>query len=227
MDSRKTYKDILKKTAVVKVPKHRISTFGLTKIHYFFVSQVPSFPDRSRLREGFVTAESPKIITPDALKDRFEGFGDESKDFDRWLSEHYGSTFRGLQYRFKNEFHSAKVEYLPLKTLTENVRRTLAADEFQRSALIQGLDATWQTALMKFIVDECMRSFEGNLRELDEHGFFDAPKNPEKEQKKEIENLFAMAEKDTAMLALLGRKLRESGLFKDYEDRFFSLISRG
>ncbi len=172
MDSRKAFQEILKKTAVVEMPKHRISTFGHTRIKYFFISEVPALPDRSRVREGLVIAESPKIITPELLRDRFEGFGDDSEEFDRWMSEQYGQSFRGLQYKFRNEFHSAKVEYLPLAALRDNIRKTLVTEELQRSALIQGPDASWQVSLMKFVVDECMRSFSENIRNLDEHGYF-------------------------------------------------------
>ena len=224
MDLRKSFKEILEKTSVVRVPKHRISTFGHTRTKYFFVSEVPAFPDRSRLREGLVIAESPKIITPEILKNRFEGFGDQSEDFGRWLSDQYGPTFRGLQYKFRNEFGSARMEYLPLKSLSENIGKRLAKQESEQSALIQGPDQTWQVSLMKFIVDECLRSFEGNLRDLNEHGFFDSPGDPEAGRTREVENLFALAEKDQAMVPLLGRKLRQYGLFKEYEDRFFHLI---
>lgn len=226
MDSRKSYREILKKTEVVKVPKRRISTFGHTKIRYFFVSQVPSFPDRSRLREGFVTAESPKIITPDFFKNRFEGFGEESEAFGQWLSDNYGPSFRGLQYRFKNELVSGKVEILPVKTLCDNVKKNLSKEGWEQSALISGPDAGWQISLMKFIADECMRSFAGNLRELDEHGYFDLPVDPETRRRKEIEGLFSKARNNPEVVPLLGDQLKQSGLFREYEDRFFKLVQR-
>ena len=226
MDIRKSYREILKKTAVVKVPKRRISTFGFTKIRYFFVSQVPSFPDRSRLREGTVTAESPKIITPDFFKNRFEGFGEESEAFGQWLSDNYGPSFRGLQYRFKNELTSGKVEILPVKTLCDNVKKNLSGEGWEQSALIRGPDAGWQIALMKFIADECMRSFAGNLRELDEHGYFDLPEDPETRRRKEIEGLFSKARNNPEVVPVLGDRLKQSGLFREYEDRFFELVQK-
>jgi len=224
MDNRKLFMDILKKTAVVKVPKHRISIFGFTKIRYFFISQVPLFSDRSRLREGIVTAEKPKIITPDFFKNRFEGFGEESELFGQWLSDNYGSSFRGLQYRFKNELTSTTVEILPVKTLNDNIKKNLSGEGWEQSALILGPDAEWQISLMKFIADECMMSFTDNLRELDEHGYFDPPVDPEVQRRKEIEGLFSKARNNPEILPLLSSQLKQSGLFREYEDRFFKLV---
>ncbi|OGR83396.1 MAG: hypothetical protein A2901_03435 [Elusimicrobia bacterium RIFCSPLOWO2_01_FULL_54_10] len=226
MDPRKSFRDILKKTAVLKVPKHRISTFGFTKIRYFFVSQVPAFPDRTRLREGFVVAESPKLITPDVFKNRFEGFGSESEEFGQWLSDHYGESFRGLQYRFKNDLTSGKVEFLPVKALCDNIAKNLSKEGWEQSALIRGPDAGWQVGLMKFIADECMRSFADNLRELDEHGYFEAPQDAENHKRKEIEGLFSKARANPDVLSVLGSRLKQSGLFPEYEDRFFKLVQR-
>lgn len=225
MDIRKSFKEVLEKTSVVKVPKHRISTFGNTRIQYFFVSELPALKDRSRLREGLVIAESPKILTPEMMKNRFEGFGDESEEFGKWLSDKYGASLRGLQYRFRNESVGSKVEYLPLKDLSENLSKSLERGP-EQSALIQGPDTTWQISLMKFIVDECMRSFVGNLRELDEHGYFESPGESQAARRKEVEGLFARAESDPSSVPLLGDRLKRYGLFKEYEDRFFRLVQR-
>jgi len=224
MDIRKSFREILDLTSVMKTPRHRLSTFGQTRIKYLFASQVPNFPDRSRLREGLVIAESPKIITPDIMRNRFEGFGQESEEFGKWLSDKYGSSFRALQYKFKNEFQSTKVEYQSLKALTTSISKSLESEESRAAALIQGPDETWQVSLMKFIVDECLRSFSDNVRELDEHGYFEAPKNSEDDRRREIENLFVWAEKDKGVATLLGQRLKQYGFFKEYEDRFFSLL---
>jgi hypothetical protein len=226
MDLQKSFKDILAKTSVLRVPKHTIATFGHTRIKYFFVSETAGFSDRSRLREGLVLAESPKIITPDMLKNRFEGFGDDSESFGRWLSERYGASFLGLQYKFRNEPHSSKIEYQPLAELAEHVQKVLSDEGSQQSAVIRGPDDAWQVSLMKFIVDECLRSFSDNYRELDEHGYFNPSADREEIQKEEIENLFGIAAQDSAMIPILGNKLKQFGVFKEYEDRFFRLIGK-
>ena len=119
---------------------------------------------------------------------------------------------------------SSAIEYTSLKVLAERIEGRLKREDFDQSAIIRGPDPSWQISLMKFIVDECMASFTVNLKELDEHGYFDNPEEVLKDRKKEIDRLFLKARKDPALLPLLGKKLHRYGLFKDYEDRFFRLI---
>ena len=94
----------------------------------------------------------------------------------------------------------------------------------EQSAIIRGPDQAWQISLMKFIVDECLASFADNLKELDEHGYFDNPEKVLKDRNREIERLLIKAGKDPSIIPTLGKKLHRYGLFKEYEDRFFRLI---
>ncbi|OGR82822.1 MAG: hypothetical protein A2902_06465 [Elusimicrobia bacterium RIFCSPLOWO2_01_FULL_64_13] len=226
MDLGARFKKILDATVILKRPNRRLATFGQTKISYFFLSEPAGMKDRTRMRDGLVVAENPRILTPDFFKKRFEGFGKESKMFSEWLASRYGEAFLGIEYRFRNEPKSSRIEHSSLKALAREIEKRAAADEFQRAAILQGPDAAWQISLMKFIVDECMSSFADNLRELDEHGFFDTPEKAERQERKEIEGLFSRAARDRSVVPILGRKLRRYGLFKDYEDRFFKLIQR-
>lgn len=217
------FKKILRRTRVLKGPRHRLSTFGQTKIQYFFLSETGGLGDRTRLRQGVVMTEKPRILTPGFLKDRFEGFGERSAEFGRFLSELYGEGFRGLEYRFKNDFRSASVEYSSKQDLFDQIKNRLTAEEDGQSAILEGPDRTWQISLMKFIVDECLASFDGNVRDLERRGFFDSPGEIESERRREIETLFARARKNRGAIPQLGKKLEEYGLFKEYEDEFFSL----
>lgn len=224
MDPKKYFENVLKKTNILKSPKKRLSTFGETRINYFYLSEIEGFNDRSHLREGLVIAEKPKIITPELLRKRFEGFGDETDDFGKWLSENYGDLFRGLEYHFKNEMSSSHIEHSPLKSLAKEIEKRLEDDALYHSTIIQGPDETWQISLMKFIVDECLSSFTQNIQDLNEHGFFDSPKDVLKGRKETIEELFEKAKRDHSYIPLLGKKLSEYGLFKEYEDKFFKLF---
>lgn len=224
MTPEKEFRQILEKTKILKNPKHRLSTFGETKITYYFLSEVSGFKDRSRLREGTVIAEKPQIITPDLFRNRFEGFGKEAKAFGDWLKEKYGESFQGLEYKFRNESRSVQIEYSSIKTLAERMLKKLVEEESGQSAVIQGPDLSWHISLMKFIVDECAASFTTNLRDLDEHGFFEDPEKTLKQKRKEIEELFVKAKRDRMFVPLLSKKLRSYGMFKDYEDQFFRLI---
>lgn len=225
MNFEKQFKLAIKNTKILKKPKHRLSTFGQSRINYFFLAEVAGFKDRSRLREGLVIAEKPKIITPDFLKNRFEGFGPETEELGKRFTELYGESFRALEYKFRNEGKSSQIEYAPTAELAERIVKNLMEMENEQSAVIAGLDQTWQISLTKFIVDECLASFESNLQDLEQHGFFETPEKIRKERKREIEALFRRARTDPALLSLLGQKLRAYDLFKEYEDRFLDLIS--
>jgi len=214
----------MEQTEVLRSPKRRLATFGQTSISYFYVSPIKGFKDRSRLREGLVVAEKPKIITPDMYKNRFEGFGKEGQTMGEWLTQRYGVSLRGLEYKFRNENKSTHVEHSSPQTLLHEIGKRIDTDEYSRCALIQGPDTTWQFSVMKYIVDECISSFVENLRELDEHGFFDLPEDDLKHKRIRVEELFAQAKKNKMVLPTLGKKLHDYGLFKEYEDRFFELL---
>lgn len=227
MNFEKQFNLAIKNTKILKNPKHRLSTFGQTRINYFFLAEVAGFKDRSRLREGLVIAEKPKLITPDLMKNRFEGFGPESEEFGKWLTHKYGESFRALEYKFRNEDKSTHIEYSSTPLLAERIIQDLIEKENNQSAVIFGPDQCWQISIMKFIADECIASFESNIKDLEEHGFFEPPGRLMEERKKEIEKLFLRARRDPDLISYLGKKLHSYGLFKEYEDRFFQLISRG
>ncbi len=224
MDPFEHLQNILEKTEILKSPKHRLSTFGETKILYFYLSEVKGFKDRSRLRRGLVIAEKPKIITPDFFKNKFEGFGREAQDLGNWLSEKYSGSTRGLEYHFKNESKSVQIEHSSIKNLIKEIEKRIADQELNQSAIIHGPDETWQIALMKFIMDECIASFGVNIKELDEHGFFESAEESLKNKRKMIEQLFGKAKKNHLYISMLGKKLQDFGLFKEYEDEFFNLL---
>ncbi len=72
-----------------------------------------------------------------------------------------------------------------------------------------------------------MRSFYSNINELEERGFFKKlNESDDTNIRDEIEFLFKEAQKDKSKIYTLGDKLRVSGLFNQYEDRFFALFKK-
>ena len=224
MDLQKYFKEILNKTDILKSPKRRLSTFGTTRINYFFLSEIEGFVDRSRLRKGLITAEKPKIITSELLNKKFQGFGDQTDPFKEWLSHHYGDLFQGLEYQFKNESTYVQIEHSGILALSDEIQKRMNEFETNNSVIMRGPDNSWQISLMKFIVDECLASFNSNMRDLEQHGFFETSDDVLKDRKKIIENLFAKAKMDRSILPILQQKLKSFGLFKEYEDDFFKLV---
>ena len=215
---------LLAKVQVVRAPRHRLATFGETKIHYTLITDVIGMADRARVRTGFVTAERPALLTPETLRDKFAGFGTKARDLSEWLVNQYGDALRGLEYQFHNRAASTKIELQKPDALVARLLSEYDADDGIRKALLRGTDKLWELALMKFIVEETLSSFSSNVRELAEHGFFEGPDREANRREREIKSLFARARRNGALVPDLGRKLKEYGLFERYQDEFFSLI---
>jgi hypothetical protein len=216
--------DALRRTRILKPPKHAIATFGTTTLRYVLLSMVPNEPDCCRLRAGEVTAERPKILTPDFWKNRFEGFGEDARAYHEEMEKAYGEALRGLEYSFRNDLKTTSLEHAPLPEVADRTRKVMDQEDAPRSALLEGPDIQWGLSIMKFIVDTSLRSFPANLRELDERGLFDPQKRQDTRERFEIEKLFQEAQRDRAKVPVLAERLKRAGVFADYEDRFFALI---
>jgi hypothetical protein len=214
----------LSETEILRAPKRTLATFGATQIDYQLVSAVEDLPNRTRLRHGKVVSLKPKIITPDAFIERFQGFGDESAEFAKWLGGAYGDLLRSLEYNFSNQGFATRVLSEPPAAVTARIVEELDARPALDQALIRCPDAGWSLALMKFALDESARSFPGHVRDLERRGLFESAGDDKADQRREIERLFRAAKQDRAVLPGLGRKLSEYGLFAEYEDRYYSLL---
>ena len=214
---------LLAATTVLRVPKRRLSTFGATRIGYHLVS--PGEGRGTRLREGTVVSERPKILTPEAFNERFEGFGDDAAEFAKWASAAYRDLLRALEYNFRNQGQSVRVLGDTPEQVADRIAAELDGKEAADEALVRCPDSGWSLALMKLTLDEAARSFPGHVRDLERRGHFDADGGELRRRRQLAENLFEKALHDPSALAELGAKLKEWGLFAEYEDRFLSLFA--
>ena len=214
----------LSEIEILRAPKKTLATFGATQIDYQLVSPVEDLPNRTRLRHGKVVSLKPKIITPDAFVERFQGFGDESEEFAKWLGQAYGDLLRSLEYNFSNQGFTTRVVSEPPAAVTARIIEELDGRPYLDQALIRCPDAGWSLALMKFALDESARSFPGHVRDLERRGLFAEAGDDKAPQRREIERLLRAAAQDRALLPSVGKKLTEYGLFGEFEDRYFSLF---
>ena len=214
----------MKKVRILRPPKHHLSTFGSTTLRYILLSPLAEPPAQCRLREGEVTAERPKILTPEALSSRFQGFGEEAETLQGHFDAQYGEAFRALEYGFRNTLSTTTLEHASLRDVADRTRKVLDAEAVPRTALLEGPDQPWGISVMKFIVETTLRSFPGNVRELDERGLFNPEGRRAHQERREVERLFSLAPGHPAAMKKLGEFLKATGLFADYEDRFFALI---
>ena len=226
MDSmdRSTIAKFLRETQLLVQPERRLSTFGATRIRYHLVSSIDGSGDRTRLRQGLVVSEKPHILTPDALRERFEGFGEDSGEFARWLGEEYRDLLRALEYKFRNQDLVSRVLRDDPLEVAGRIHKEIASAGSTDSVLMRCPDSAWSLALMRFTLEEAKRSFPVNVRDLERRGHFAADGPEGLRRKNELEALFVRAARDADARSALGKRLRDYGLFEEYEDRFLALF---
>lgn len=219
-----TIEKFLRETRLIRPPKKLLATFGATRIQYHLVSPVEDLPNRTRLREGWVVSERPQILTPDTLRERFEGFGEDAREFSDWISQHFRELLRALEYRFKNQDLTTRVLSQPPRSMALSIRDDINTRDIAQATVIECPDAAWSLALMNFTLEQMRLSFPTNVRDFETHGLFEPGSNEARKRTHEIESLFARARNDPTVRRALSRKLKEYGLFERYEDRFFALF---
>ena len=215
---------LLAHTKILRVPKRRLATFGATRIDYHLLSPIDGLSDRTRVREGSVVSSRPAILTPAAFQERFEGFGEEAADFARWAATSYRDLLRALEYNFRNQSLAARVLSSDPRLVAEKMLADFDARSVEDRAVIRCPDGAWTLALMKFTLDEAARSFPGHVRDLERRGMFSPDRGQAQRRRVEMSALLERAREDRSVVGELGRKLREYGLFDEYEDRFLSLF---
>lgn len=221
----KIIQSFLRQTEILRAPRKALATFGATKIDYHLVSPVETLENRTRLRQGTVISLKPKILTAEAFAQRFEGFGEEAREFGQWLSSSYRELLRSLEYNFKNQGFATRVVSEPPAAVADRIAAEIDSGEARDTALIRCPDSAWSLALMKFSLDESARSFPVHVRDLESRGLFNPEKRAGDQRRREIEELFSVAAADPAARQRLGKALREYGLFEQYEDRFLGLFA--
>ncbi|MBI5239597.1 MAG: hypothetical protein HY926_03930 [Elusimicrobia bacterium] len=219
-----TFRRLIGGIRVLRAPAHALATFGATRLTYHLVSPVEDLEGRTRLRRGTVLSEKPRIITAEAFAERFKGFGRQAGEFAKWLTPQYRDLLRALEYNFKNQDLKTRVVSGNPPAVAERIMKDLEGRDIRDEAVIGCPDPAWGLALMKFTLDHAARSFPDQVRDLERRGLF-APSGKEADRRRrEIEGLFAAARADRAAVEVLGRKLREYGLFEEYEDRFLAFF---
>ncbi|MBI2071142.1 MAG: hypothetical protein HYT79_11140 [Elusimicrobia bacterium] len=212
------WRRIMDATEVLKMPKRPLATFGPTNIAYCCLS---ALSERStRIRSGVVFAERPAIILPNDLRQTFQGFEPQAREFAEELFRHFGDRLRALGYKFRHEPGPSRDAERPFHDAYQEILDSL--NDENRCAVLRGPDAYWGISLMKFTLEMSAASFAGNIMELEERGLF----NPEKRLKNQLELLFNKAERSAENVSLLAEFLKQNDIFEEYEDRFFDLIQR-
>lgn len=207
-------------TEVVVPPSRPLETFGTTTLHYHLVAELMDTADQVRVREGKIHAYRPAILTPtDLAQSLLEGFGEQQAEaYIDWLRAHEEHLVL-LQYGFKvrKESISESVITDGMDAVVDRIRGDLEARQPPMTALIRGVEEPWEVCLLKLLVEVVQGSALANARDL---------KRDPGGVRHEIEQAFQAAARDASRIEALAALLRKHNLFREYEDRFFSLIRR-
>lgn len=209
---------IMNASEVLRLPKANIATFGQAQFSYHCLSALNE--SSTKIRSGTVYAQRPTIILPHQLRGMFEGFFPEAKDFVEEFFHTVGEKLRTLGYTFRHELKHQETAAKSFANTLETVENIVGEDA--RASIIRGPDAYWQVSLLKFTMDMIAKSFQINVRELEERGLFD----PEQRLRYQAERMFAEAKKSKEDLQKLADFLRQNGIFQEHEDRFFELVQQ-
>lgn len=158
---------------MVLAPERLIETFGTTSFRFLLVTEMMDEVNKVRVRDGKIEAERPRIVSPHHFhKMLLDGFGDDARSFADWLEQNPGMV-QILRYGFslKKTDVSTEVVHEPFEQVVEKLRKeTENSGQASSTALITGLDDTWELCLLKFTSDLIKHSAGENVQEWKRRG---------------------------------------------------------
>ena len=161
---------------VIREPARFIDTFGLTRFDFLMATELMDSVGQVRIRSGVLEAQKPMIIKPEAYSEvAFEGFSEasekEANKMLEWLREN-GADLTFLRYGF--EFKKTETREEVVHDSLENVIAKLEAEADRTNnpalAVLEGVDETWEVALLKFTIQMINRSTDINLHDYKRRG---------------------------------------------------------
>ena len=216
-----------KSTRIVYMPPKLLETFGETSVNYLVFSEDMDFPDKIRLRRGLVSAARPRIITPQYfLKQAVSNFGEDAK---KYFSEVLNAkdTARFMEYGlvFQKQEYSEEVVSGQLQEIADQAARDAQDNLSELRGVIIAVDDTWEVSLLHFITQLVKRSVPHNAREMAGRGLLELGGGVPVGLRNELDEDFKAC--DTLGKAHnLAAKMRDYGVFEEFEDRFYELYKR-
>ena len=116
--------------------------------------------------------EKPVVIAPSHLTENFlEGFEEEQAEQIQMLLKKFG--LRALRYKYKNKTEDVKIVSGRFENIIDRIKSEIDARGDNLAAIIKGVPGMWGISLMKYVIQLISTSFPGNVKELEERGWFD------------------------------------------------------
>jgi len=208
-------------TKLITTPTSKLETFGDTIVNYSLICEDMDNVNKICIKEGQIKALKPTIITPDILgKINLNDFGSDANEYAEWLKNN-AKELNIMQYGFSIYKQEIKEYFVTdnLDNVVERVKKEKEKENDPLSAIIIGVNSPWEVCLLKLVVDLVQKSAQGNFNQLKKH----SSKNNSNIYDK-IDNEFVFASKDPSRINNLAKLIKQNGLWKQYEDRFFALV---
>ena len=242
MDKSQKIKEVLEETEILKKPDKLISSSGSTKMHYYVLTEpvyLEAFPDEgpeTRIREGWISWDKPKLLTPDYIMN-MEGFSENSKKAMKIIAQE-NPDLAGLLYKmnYKKEKGETRTISQTIKQTAERIEGELSESSELINVIIKGVDEYWDVSLMKFVQEFVMKSAaENQMPDYKSKGHVSHNdkgqpvvtrnlKGLPQAANKEIEEMFQKVKKGDLDPSKLKQELDRWGVYKQYEDRFLDLF---
>ena len=224
-------RDAVRRTQVLRPPRQTLATFGTTNVSYYLLT-TPVYSElvneeETVIREGKVSSEKPRIVTPSYLT-RIEGFGENARRYLDMAISQYGPHAPGLLYSYRNEASGLSIVSDGLDVVAQRLGEKIEREGDRLSAIISGIDELWDVSLIKFISELTEGSLRRNLAELGSRGLLDVDEaGVPMDARYRIESLFQQVMRGEREPSELKEELERWDLFPQYEDRFLKLFRRG
>ena len=235
----------LENTQILVQPKKFLSTYESTTVQYYMLSTpfYIEFEGKSRdaetiVREGRVTWQKPKLITPNYIM-RMEGFSNEAKQaFEIYAAENADIALMLYRLKFIKDYDRMDIVSSSIEQVKEKIEADIEKKQNPFCAIIKGVDEFWDVSLTKFIYELMASSaFYSHMPDFKRKSYVNISPSGTAVisrdsngipimAKNEIENLFKLYEDGQADSRQLKEELDRWGLFDYYQDRFFNLFKK-
>jgi hypothetical protein len=218
-------------TEILRHPKQHLSTFGITNIYYYLVtnpvySELVGDVSETVIREGRVIAERPKIVTPYYLT-HLEGFSYDARRYFEMLLRMHGADTPGLFYTYKNEPKGLNIVSDNWPAVVDTLNEEIDRKGDPMASIIRGQDDLWDVSLLKFIYEITSRSLQSNISQLGSRGLLGMSHGGiPVGARQRIEELFDQVARGEHPVRELELELNRWGVFEEYQDRFFTLLKK-
>ena len=242
MSDQDKIKRALEQTKIFKSPEELLSSSEKTSMHYYVLTEpaylevYPEEGPETRIREGWITWDRPKLITPGYLM-KAEGFSDEARQALEMIASSK-PDLASLIYKmsFQQKVDSVRTAAKTIEETAVQLDEESSEEDRFLTVILSGLEELWDVSLMKFVEEYMAESAsESHVPDMEERGYLTRNQSGQVQvtrtleglpiaARDEIERLFDKVKGGEAEPSILKKELDRWGVYQLYEDRFLDLF---